>query len=565
MYSLKGWRGIEPGFGVWVRSGVDGSGVRGRRAVCEMGMMKESSLPGHAWPLRPRTEVKYPLQKSIVRFVMGHPRKNVPCVQLRDSDESEFAIVVEAGAMRECLTIRNGFCEEWIDVEYEDIEQLEIMFRVQKGGVEIGRLAILGTDLRERQGSLRKPLMENSVIGYLTIDYLVVTNLPAAEMATVEDGISNVRAPRFVGHRGSGAKGTSPYMENTVLSFVNATRTSDVTHVELDVQLTRDGVPVIFHDFHVPLKTNDEKASCMVPICSMTSQQFVDLDPAVLCDDDTHLSDDDSTLRSRTSVRAPFKKPRARVELGGPVKDLMPKLADICNECPVEIGLMIELKYPTLEYLEEYKIHFPSRNLFADRVLETVLETEGNSRRSIIFLTFDADLAMIFRAKQSRYPVYFLSEEYGDDSGGATTEYYDWRCIRGENAVDFAKAVSLQGNVFFVDVALQKPYLVERAHQKGLVLMTYGKANSNSAIVEKQLQLKVDGVIADNVNLLTTELLGTEANESEEEKTAKISRDTPTSDIFTKRSTSKASSVTAANESENASGPPQAPGESMTV
>uniref|UniRef100_A0A7S3A5J7 GP-PDE domain-containing protein n=1 Tax=Rhodosorus marinus TaxID=101924 RepID=A0A7S3A5J7_9RHOD len=319
--------------GVWVKSGADRSGVRGRRVVCEMGMMKESSLPGHAWPLRARTEVKYPLQKNIVRFVMGHPRKNVPCVQLRDSDAAEFAIVVEAGAMSECIAIRDGFCEEWIDVEYEDIEQLEIMFRVQKSGVEIGRLAILGTDLRERQGSLRKPLMENIVIGYLTIDYLVVTNLPAAAMARVEDGISNVRPPRFVGHRGSGAKGTSPYMENTVLSFINATRTADVTHVELDVQLTRDGVPVIFHDFHVPLKMKDEKPSCMVPICSMTSQQFIDLDQAVLSADDTsYLSDDDSSSRPRTSDRATFQKPRARVELGGPVKDLMPRLADICNE-----------------------------------------------------------------------------------------------------------------------------------------------------------------------------------------------------------------------------------------
>src|SRR5688500_10034573 len=54
---------------------------------------------------------------------------------------------------------------------------------------------------------------------------------------------SEAPKPRVIGHRG--ACGVRP--ENTAASFAEALR-QKADGIELDLQLTRDGVPVVFHD-----------------------------------------------------------------------------------------------------------------------------------------------------------------------------------------------------------------------------------------------------------------------------------------------------------------------------
>lgn len=71
---------------------------------------------------------------------------------------------------------------------------------------------------------------------------LVATMTPAVASAADQAG-TECAAPEIVAHRGSA--GTSP--ENTAASFRDA-RTSRAQAVEIDVQLTADGVPFLFHD-----------------------------------------------------------------------------------------------------------------------------------------------------------------------------------------------------------------------------------------------------------------------------------------------------------------------------
>lgn len=57
-----------------------------------------------------------------------------------------------------------------------------------------------------------------------------------------------VASPMVVGHRGTGAsKGTNPYPENTIPS-IEAAFAEGADLVEIDVQLDRDGVPILWHD-----------------------------------------------------------------------------------------------------------------------------------------------------------------------------------------------------------------------------------------------------------------------------------------------------------------------------
>ena len=82
-------------------------------------------------------------------------------------------------------------------------------------------------------------------------------------------------ASEDVGHRGSGAHGASGTQgsrtwiaENTILSFNNAAR-NQLPFIEFDVQLTKDRVPVIWHDFYI----NDEHG-LPLQISDLTIKQF---------------------------------------------------------------------------------------------------------------------------------------------------------------------------------------------------------------------------------------------------------------------------------------------------
>lgn len=67
-----------------------------------------------------------------------------------------------------------------------------------------------------------------------------------------------------VGHRGSGSsfkidvKNCAEVRENTLASFKTAIN-HGADYVEFDVQLTKDFVPVIYHDFHVYVAMRKKK------------------------------------------------------------------------------------------------------------------------------------------------------------------------------------------------------------------------------------------------------------------------------------------------------------------
>lgn len=72
---------------------------------------------------------------------------------------------------------------------------------------------------------------------------LLATSTPAAASTPLASSDEGCDVPEIVAHRGSA--GTSP--ENTKASFRDA-RTSGAAAVEIDVQLSADGVPFLFHD-----------------------------------------------------------------------------------------------------------------------------------------------------------------------------------------------------------------------------------------------------------------------------------------------------------------------------
>lgn len=151
---------------------------------------------------------------------------------------------------------------------------------IQVIGTGIALLKCLRQGLAPRRESLVRdytvPILENGRMTYLgsvTLNILVVTPFqPLKPPPRASPGFwKKDGSIQIVGHRGFGANSTAltnlQIGDNTVQSFLTATSLGAYC-VEFDVQLTKDYLPVIFHDF-VVMETGGD-----VPMHALTSDQF---------------------------------------------------------------------------------------------------------------------------------------------------------------------------------------------------------------------------------------------------------------------------------------------------
>ena len=66
-----------------------------------------------------------------------------------------------------------------------------------------------------------------------------------------------LKLPKIIGHRGAAA-----YAPENTLESIHTAADMGVEWVELDVKLTQDGVPVIFHDATLDRTTNGSGPVC---------------------------------------------------------------------------------------------------------------------------------------------------------------------------------------------------------------------------------------------------------------------------------------------------------------
>ncbi|CAL5027813.1 unnamed protein product [Urochloa decumbens] len=284
-----------------------------------------------------------------------------------------------------------------------------------------------------------------------------------------------------IGHRGKGMNAlASPaderirgdVRENTLRSFNDAAASHPaVAFVEFDVQVTKDGCPVIFHDNFIYTEENGE----------ITGKRVTDL----------HLDEFLSYGPQRNQSKA--GKPLHRKLKDGRIlkwdvraEDPLCTLREAFDGVDRRVGFNVELKFDDdLVYTEEK----------LTGVLQAVLKVvfEHADGRHIIFSSFQPDAARLIRRLQDKYPVYFLTN-------GGTQVYADPRRNSLEEAVRLCVDGGLQGIVSEVRAVLRRPAAVARIKQEaGLSLMTYGQLNNVPEVVYVQHLMGVDGVIVDLV------------------------------------------------------------------
>ncbi|KYQ90095.1 hypothetical protein DLAC_08680 [Tieghemostelium lacteum] len=412
------------------------------------------------------------------------------------------------------------------------------IYRRGMSSVMIGRSVIFLQDIQGPQAAYRKtiPIVNSSfvTVGELTFFPLVI--LPFTH-PKVSDVLSKTywKSTLLIGHRGGGAENSrsvgkykrTHIKENTILSFVTAASLG-AQYVEFDVQISRDLVPVIFHDFEI--QTRDK---LKIPINKLNSDYFKQKSNSQASQEE----DSKSTSQSKKTIPLSKVKSKSMLDIfenssgtkkglsmssssispimeseqastgasgdkgnsghgaghGNPqelLHDSLATLEETFKKVPIQTGFNIEIKYPSQEREAELKLNSIARNDYVDIILKTVFELAGE--RSIIFSSFDPDICILCSLKQPKYPVFFLSN-------AGITQHSDPRCNSIYEAIRFSKSAHCLGIVTNSKILCEGPPIISQVKSQGLMLVSWGSENNDPAFVDLQEALGCDALIVDHV------------------------------------------------------------------
>ncbi|KAI0830907.1 glycerophosphodiester phosphodiesterase GDE1 [Hypoxylon sp. FL0890] len=494
---------------------------------------------------------RYLKDSSLVMVSLGSMdmRKNIEAVKLdrvplteahTNQLDTALSVVVSAqGAQGEPtiidLPVHDNISTEPILFTTSDASNVRLLFDIvptysgnekNKIGRAVALLSsvrpTLGTKRMNLQGDVCVPIMGANleVIGAVNFNFLIITPFshPNMEVNSQQTYWKKLSSTMVFGHRGLGKNflenKSLQLGENTVSSFIAAANLG-AHYVEFDVQLTKDHVPVIYHDFLV------SETGIDAPVHTLTLEQFLHInneskprpgkEPVNIKKVEANgngvkepgprqrsLSMDlakgvKDNLDERMKYTLNFKKKGYKANTRGNfVQAPFATLEELFKKVPESVGFNIEMKYPMLlesekEDMDTYAIEL---NSFCDTVLSKVYDLARN--RHIIFSSFNPDICLCLSFKQPSIPIMFLT-----DAG--TEEVSDIRASSLQEAIRFASRWNLLGIVSNAEPFVISPRLVKVVKQTGLICVSYGTQNNDPILVQRQVKEGIDAVIVDNV------------------------------------------------------------------
>lgn len=404
----------------------------------------------------------------------------------------------------------------------------------------LGRAVAMLDSVRSAIGPSRSSLEQNvsipilqintlDVIGMVRFEFLIVLPFEHPKMA-VHKSLTywkSFTTTRVIGHRGMGmnvpARKSLQLGENTMQSFIAAANLG-ASYVEFDVQLTKDRVPVIYHDFLVGETGID------APVHALTLEQFMSASErqvrpsrpsspvrkwngdaynkstivdgcangkergrrarsASLTGANTEIDDVNDSMRFTRGFKLKGYKGNAR---GSFIQGPFTTLAEVFQTLPKGVGFNIECKYPMLDESEKEDMENVAfeLNSYVDTILSTVYDHANG--RDIIFSSFHPDVCLMLSMKQPSIPILFLTD-------GGTQFMADVRASSLQQAIRFASRWNLLGIVSACEPLILCPRLVRVVKESGLVCVSYGAMNNEPSNVKRQVKNGVDAVIVDSI------------------------------------------------------------------
>ncbi|VDO30970.1 unnamed protein product [Onchocerca flexuosa] len=281
--------------------------------------------------------------------------------------------------------------------------RIELFAYDEERGPSVDRFAIayaLPSSFHGTSGVAGEPLLvKNRPVGQINVEYLFIRPLSTScSMQKLEISYAKhwkKRNPLEVGHRGMGNSYTkmNAGRENTIHSLNTAAKRG-ADYVEFDVQLSKDKVAVIFHDFHV-----------LVTVAKRRTPRL-ETQPAEAANDYHEIAVKDLKLKQLQLLRLEHYKANqiqtkqhyTRLSAEADEQDErlpFPTLIDALRQVDSSVGFNIEIKYPMMQKngLHECENYF-ERNDYIDIILNDVLNNAG--KRRLVFSSFDPDCCALY-------------------------------------------------------------------------------------------------------------------------------------------------------------------------
>jgi len=387
-------------------------------------------------------------------------------------------------------------------VSFETMDFISFVFRLpcfsdailQFSMVGIGDCSFASSMFENAYGHIKVPLRnkQNDVIGLVNFDYLVISPWENG----VKQKIGEIDVPHWnplngqsdsrsleIGHRGCGSTNgktcsADTPIENTVASFELAYQ-KGADYIELDVHLSKDLNPVVFHDFHVAVKATQHfggEGKLLIPINELSYEEMSST--KLLLSNDKLDKYGEDFMQEKMS--------------------LFPSLAKVLNDLPPELGIFVEVKFPMQDMMGTWEADYlPNKEKLVERILDVVY-CDAKQRR-IIFGSFDPDICTMLKLKQPNYPVVFITAGQNE----TWPLLMDMRCRNFEMAVGFAKGAGLMGISVYADALQQRMKdFLNYVADNGLELFTWGDVNMDSAFLSFQRNIGISGIIYDRLHQL---------------------------------------------------------------
>ncbi|KAL1634947.1 Glycerophosphocholine phosphodiesterase [Neofusicoccum ribis] len=489
---------------------------------------------------------RYLQKESMVLVSLGSMdmRKHVEPVKLDDIHiadahatqlDTALSVVVSAqGATGEPtvidLPVQENISTDPITFMTMDVTKVKLLFDIvptYAGSKErvVGRGVAMLSSVKQMVGSQRMNLKGDvsvpivaantlEVIGSVNFNFLVITPFSHPNLSITENQTywRSMASTMVIGHRGLGknlaSRKSLQLGENTIQERL-------MLSLQFDVQLTKDHVPVIYHDFLV------SETGIDAPVHTLTLEQFLHVSEQKTPRTSRPSSPVEAKAENKDVAAAKAKRPRSysvdvkketQSEMNERMKhtrDFKMKgykgnsrgnfiqapfttLEEMFRQLPESIGFNIEMKYPMLHESEEHDMdtYAVELNSFVDTVLKKVYDL--GTKRNIIFSSFHPDICLLLSFKQPSIPILFLS-----DAG--TSPVGDIRASSLQEAIRFASRWNLLGVVSAAEPLVMCPRLVRVVKESGLVCVSYGVLNNDPVYVQRQVKEGIDAVIVDSV------------------------------------------------------------------
>ncbi|KAI1386842.1 uncharacterized protein F4822DRAFT_411372 [Hypoxylon trugodes] len=362
--------------------------------------------------------------------------------------------------------------------------------------------------------------------GDLTFNFLLSHPIASSPTLPPPQSMKPLQPTQVGAHRGLGQnlkqKNHLQIGENTLESFDAAVKLG-AAFIEVslfDVQVTKDFVPVIYHDFLVSETGTDAQMhmlsySQFMVLSDAQAAQYND-PPRRLPWDERDRPHTPQRRRAQSlsappeaGTQALFERIKHTFEFSNSgmkgntrwdhIHSSFLTLKQMLTEIPESVPFDIELKYPMLFETDDWKMEpfAMELNKFLDTIL-TVLFQYGR-QRSIFITSFSPELCIMLSTKQKVYPILFLNDSSNWPTG-------DPRALSLQSAVHFARRWGLGGVVMASEPYVSSPKLVKWTRDQGLFCATYGAQNDDPKFAKIQADAGIDAVIVNNVHLISKTL-----------------------------------------------------------